>query len=31
MIAIALFWFLVVATLVVFGVDIIQKKRKNLQ
>ena len=28
---IALFWFLVTATLAVFGVDSIQKKSKNLQ
>jgi hypothetical protein len=28
---IALFWLLVIATLVVFGVEIYQYKRKNLQ
>ena len=28
---IALFWFLVTATLVVFGVDTVQKRRGNLR
>ena len=31
MTAIALFWFLVMATLLVFGVGIIQKKPKHLE
>jgi len=31
MTAIALFWFLVITTLVVIRVDFIQKKPKNLQ
>jgi hypothetical protein len=31
MLPIALFWIFVVATLVVFGVDIIQKRRKDIR
>jgi hypothetical protein len=29
MLSIALFWILVIATLVVFGVDIVQKRRRG--
>jgi len=31
MISIVLFWILITATLVVFGVDIAQKRRKSLR